>query len=66
MRAGASSTATTPQYREARDESKFGRMLAFSEALPRLRERIERDLRGAGSEPRASCSPRWCACSTGR
>lgn len=34
-----------PQYREARDHSKFRRMLEFSEVLPRLRERIERDLR---------------------
>jgi DNA topoisomerase-1 len=34
------------QYREARDQSKFRRMLEFSEALPALRERIERDLRG--------------------
>jgi DNA topoisomerase-1 len=34
-----------PEYREARDRSKFVRMLAFSEVLPRLRERIERDLR---------------------
>ena len=32
-------------YREARDRSKFRRMLEFSEALPRIRERIERDLR---------------------
>ena len=31
-------------YREARDRSKFRRMLEFSEVLPRLRERIERDL----------------------
>ena len=36
-----------PQYREARDRSKFRRMLEFSEVLPRLREKIERDL-GAG------------------
>jgi DNA topoisomerase I len=35
-----------PSYREARDQSKFRRMLEFSEALPRLRERVERDLRG--------------------
>ncbi len=35
-----------PHYREARDRSKFRRMLEFSEVLPRLRERIERDLRG--------------------
>jgi DNA topoisomerase-1 len=34
-----------PSYREARDQSKFRRMLEFSEALPRLRERMERDLR---------------------
>jgi DNA topoisomerase-1 len=34
-----------PSYRDARDRSKFRRMLEFSEALPRLRERIERDLR---------------------
>jgi DNA topoisomerase I len=33
------------QYREARDQSKFRRMLEFSEVLPRVRERIERDLR---------------------
>ncbi|MGH8708646.1 MAG: DNA topoisomerase IB [Burkholderiales bacterium] len=32
-------------YRDARDQSKFGRMLEFSEALPLLRERVERDLR---------------------
>ena len=32
-------------YREARDRSKFRRMLEFSEVLPRVRERIERDLR---------------------
>ena len=35
-----------PQYREARDRSKFRRMLEFSEVLPRLREKLERDLRG--------------------
>src|SRR4051794_1944200 len=34
-----------PSYREARDQSKFRRMLEFSEALPKLRERMERDLR---------------------
>jgi len=36
-----------PSYREARDQSKFRRMLEFSEALPLLREQVERDLRGA-------------------
>src|SRR5436309_4963101 len=34
-----------PSYREARDQSKFRHMLEFSEVLPALRERIERDLR---------------------
>ncbi|UCH46513.1 MAG: DNA topoisomerase IB [Betaproteobacteria bacterium] len=33
-------------YREARDHSKFRRMLEFSEVLPSIRERVERDLRG--------------------
>jgi DNA topoisomerase-1 len=33
-----------PKWREVRDETKFGRMIAFSEALPRIRERVERDL----------------------
>ena len=33
-------------YREARDQSKFRRMLEFSEILPRIRERVEKDLRG--------------------
>src|SRR5947207_13904833 len=32
-------------YREARDRSKFRRMLEFSEILPAIRERVERDLR---------------------
>src|SRR5437867_2815505 len=34
-----------PHYREARERSKFRHMLEFSEVLPALRERIERDLR---------------------
>lgn len=34
-----------PSYRAARDQSKFHRMLEFSEVLPVLRERVERDLR---------------------
>ena len=33
-------------YREACDRSKFRHMLEFSDVLPRLRERIERDLAG--------------------
>jgi len=34
-----------PAYRAARDTSKFRRILEFSELLPAIRERIERDLR---------------------
>ena len=34
-----------PRYRAARDESKFRRMLEFSEILPAIRDRVERDLR---------------------
>jgi DNA topoisomerase-1 len=32
------------KWREVRDETKFGRMLAFSDALPAIRERIEADM----------------------
>jgi DNA topoisomerase-1 len=31
-------------WRSVRDETKFGRMIAFGEALPKIRERVERDL----------------------
>jgi DNA topoisomerase I len=37
-----------PKWREVRDETKFGRMLAFSQALPKIRERLERDLSRPG------------------
>ncbi|MEO6057062.1 MAG: DNA topoisomerase IB [Gemmatimonadales bacterium] len=37
-----------PRWREVRDETKFGRMLAFSEALPRLRKRVKADLARPG------------------
>ncbi len=33
-----------PKFRAMRDASKFGRLLVFSEALPRLRENVEHDL----------------------
>src|SRR5690348_1743300 len=33
-----------PKWREVRDETKFGRMLAFSEVLPQIRARVEKDL----------------------
>jgi DNA topoisomerase-1 len=31
-------------WRNVRDETKFGRMIAFGEALPKIRERVEKDL----------------------
>ena len=37
-----------PKWREVRDETKFGRMLAFSEVLPKVRERLDRDLSRPG------------------
>lgn len=37
-----------PQYRSVRDQTKFGRMLAFGAALPKMRARIEEDLRLPG------------------
>jgi DNA topoisomerase-1 len=36
------------KWREVRDETKFGRMLAFSEVLPKIRQRLERDLSRQG------------------
>ena len=33
-----------PKWRDVRDETKFGRMLAFSDALPAIRKRIARDM----------------------
>lgn len=32
------------RWREVRDETKYGRMIAFAQALPTIRERIEHDL----------------------
>jgi DNA topoisomerase-1 len=37
-----------PKYRAVRDDTKFDRMFAFSEVLPRARERVEGDLRLPG------------------
>ncbi len=33
-----------PKWREARDETKFERMMHFAKALPRIRERVQHDL----------------------
>ncbi len=37
-----------PRWHEVRDEAKYGRMIAFGQALPRIRERVEQDLRRQG------------------
>jgi DNA topoisomerase-1 len=37
-----------PRWREVRDETKFGRMLAFSEVLPTIRSKVESDLARPG------------------
>ncbi len=37
-----------PRFRARRDQSKFGRMLTFSAALPNLREQVEKDLHTPG------------------
>ena len=37
-----------PRWREARDETKFGRMAAFGRALPAIRARIDADLARRG------------------
>src|ERR1043165_7553620 len=37
-----------PRWREIRDETKYGRMIAFAKALPKIRKRIKRDLKLPG------------------
>ena len=37
-----------PRWREVRDETKYGRMIAFGQALPLLRARVEHDLKLPG------------------
>lgn len=37
-----------PRWREVRDESKYDRVLAFAEALPKIRQRVSADLRRPG------------------
>src|SRR5215813_3430058 len=41
-----------PKWREVRDEVKYGRLISFAEALPRIRLRTDVDLRRSGL-PRA-------------
>src|SRR5579883_1702562 len=40
------------RWREVRDETKYGKMIAFAEALPRIRSQVEHDL-GLSGMPRA-------------
>ena len=47
-RAAASSTATTRAGATVRDEAKYGRLIDFARALPRIRRRTDRDLRRRG------------------
>jgi DNA topoisomerase I len=37
-----------PKWRAVRDETKFGRMAAFSEVLPRIRKQVDADLSSGG------------------
>jgi DNA topoisomerase-1 len=37
-----------PKWRAVRDEAKYGRMIAFGEALPAIRRRVDADLRRSG------------------
>ena len=37
-----------PRWREVRDETKYGRLIAFGAALPRIRRRVTRDLGRSG------------------
>lgn len=41
-----------PRWREARDETKFHRILAFARALPKIRRRVKRDLCARGMDRR--------------
>ena len=36
-----------PRWREARDETKYARMIAFARALPKIRRRVRKDLKSA-------------------
>ena len=44
------------RWREQRDENKFERMMGFAHALPRIRRRVQRDLRRRGHAARESAS----------
>src|SRR3954462_3722946 len=37
-----------PKWRDARDETKYSRMIAFAQVLPKIRKRVAKDLRQHG------------------
>jgi DNA topoisomerase-1 len=37
-----------PRWREVRDENKYNRMISFGKALPKIRRRVQRDIRRQG------------------
>ena len=49
-----------PRYREVRDEAKYGRMLAFGAALPKIRKQVEEDLTAPGLPQRKVISVIVC------
>ena len=53
-----------PKWREVRDETKFGRMLAFSQALPKIRERGSSATSACRACPGRRCWRRWSGCSS--
>jgi DNA topoisomerase-1 len=52
-----------PEWRQVRDSAKFDRMVAFGEALPKLRRKLRRDMALPGCRAR-KCSRWWSAFST--
>ena len=51
-----------PRWREVRDETKYDRMIAFGQALPRIRARVERGPGAARACRARRCWPRSSAC----
>ena len=54
-----------PRWREVRDETKYGRLIAFAQALPAIRRRTA-TICGCPACRARRCSPRSCSCSRRR
>ena len=54
-----------PDWQDYRDRNKYERILDFARALPRIRERVARDMAKRGAR-RERFWRRSCGCSTGR